>query len=202
VNFFAPLPLESFDIVHADFPWDWTTYSAKGRKKSLQYDCMTWDEIVQSNPQDLLTDRGVAIFWMTWPLIAKQSMIIENCFGLEIKTGGAWAKRTRSGKLRWGTGYIMRSVCEPFVVACRKGHKFRGRAEKNLIETLSELEFPGLAREHSRKPEEMYQMVERMTPGWRRADLFARQSRRGWSTFGRERTKFNRTGNGIRRVAA
>lgn len=202
MNFFAPLPLESFDLLQIDFPWQWETRTERGRKKSPQYDCMTFEEVVESHPEYLLKPRGVAVFWCTWPLIAKQSMIIENCFGLEIKTGGCWSKRTKSGKLRWGTGHILRSVCEPFVVACRKGHRLRGRAEKNLIETLSELEVPGLAREHSRKPEEMYQMLERLTPGWRRADLFARQKRSGWESFGRERTKFNRYRNGIPRLAA
>jgi N6-adenosine-specific RNA methylase IME4 len=202
VNFFAPLEPKSFDLIHVDFPWDYKTYSAKGRKKSPQYDLMTFEQIVDSHPEVLLKPAGVAVFWLTWPHIAKQSMIIENCFGLEIKTGGCWSKRTKNNKLRWGTGYIIRSVCEPFVIACRKGHKLRGRAEKNLIGELSELELPGLAREHSRKPEEMYSMLERMSPGWRRADLFARQKRAGWSAFGHEQTKFNRSRNGISRLAA
>lgn len=196
MNFFAPLEPESFDLIQVDYPWPWETWSPAGGKKSpsAHYDCMQLDEIASTRPQDLLTSRGVAVFWCTWPLIAKQTAIIENCFGLDIKTGGAWSKRTRSGKLRWGPGHILRSVCEPFVVACRKGHKLRGRSEKNLIETLTDMELSGVAREHSRKPIEMIELLERMTPGWRKADLFTRQRRQGWTAWGKEKNKFGANG--------
>lgn len=190
--FFAPLKPQSFDLVHIDFPWPWETWSDAGRGKSPQYDCMTLAEIARTQADELLAPGGVMVAWMTWPLIAKQSAVIENAFGLDIKTGGAWSKRTRNGKLRWGPGHILRSVCEPFVVACRPGHKLRGPSAKNLIETLDSIEWPGVARENSRKPEEMFKLLESLTPGWRRADVFARQSRRGWKTWGREKTKFDR----------
>lgn len=190
--FFEPLKPRSFDLVHIDFPWPWETWADTGRKKSPQYDCMSFPEIAVCEADELLAPGGVMVAWATWPLIGKQHLILENSFGLDVKTGGAWSKRTKTGKLRWGPGHIIRTVCEPFLVACRKGHKLRGKAEKNLIETLAELEFPGLARENSRKPEEMFAMLERLTPGWRRADIFARQSRPGWTTWGRERTKFDR----------
>jgi len=100
---------------------------------------------------------------------------------------GAWAKRTINGKLRWGPGHIIRSVCEPFLIACRKGHRLRGPDAHNLIETLDHLEFGGVARENSRKPDEFYHLVEHLTPNWRRADIFGRQSRRGWKTWGLEK---------------
>lgn len=190
--FFAPLKPKSFDLVHIDFPWPWETWSDNGREKSPQYDCMSFEEITRCEADELLAPGGVMVAWMTWPLIAKQSMVIENAFGLDIKTGGAWSKRTRNGKLRWGPGHIIRTVCEPFVIACRKGHKLRGPSAKNLIETLHDIEIPGLARENSRKPEEMFRLLESLTPGWRRADIFSRQSREGWSTWGREKTKFDK----------
>jgi N6-adenosine-specific RNA methylase IME4 len=190
--FFAPLKPRSFDLVHIDFPWPWETWSNAGRKKSPQYECMQLDEITQTDPQDLLTPSGVMVLWLTWPLIAKQSMIIENCFGLEIKTGGVWSKRTVNGKIRWGTGHIIRNVCDPFVIACRRGHKLRGRSVTNLIETLEAVDWPGVARENSRKPEEMFQLLDSLTVGWKKVDVFSRQSRRGWSTWGNEKTKFDK----------
>lgn len=192
MSFFAPLKPRSLDLVHIDFPWPWETYSKAGRKKSPQYDCMALDEIAETHPEDLLDKNGVMVAWCTWPLLAKQSMIIENSFGLEIKTGGAWSKRTINGKLRWGTGHVIRSVCEPFLICVKRGHKLRGRSVHNLIETFEKnQELPGIARENSRKPEEMFKLLESLTPGWRRADIFSRQSRPGWVTWGREKTKFD-----------
>lgn len=191
-SFFRPLPVRSFDLVMIDYPWAWETWAESGRKKTPQYDTMTLREIEETRPQDLLSPRGVGFFWCTWPLIAKQSRVIEDVFGLQVKTGGAWSKRTIGGKLRWGPGHIIRTVCEPYLITARKGHGFRGRDMKNLLETFSNAELPGLARENSRKPDEFYEELERLTPGWRRVDLFARQSRDGWSTWGREKTKFDR----------
>ena len=191
-TFFAPLQLRSVDLLVIDYPWPWRTYSEEGRKKTPQYDTMELREIEESGPQDLLSPKGIGFFWVTWPLIAKQSRIIEDVFGLEVRTGGAWSKRSRTGKLRWGPGHIVRTVCEPYLIAAHKGHGFRGRDMKNLLETFGESELPGLARENSRKPDEFYEELERLTPGWRRADIFARQSRDGWTTWGREKTKFDR----------
>lgn len=190
--FFAPLEPGSFDVVHIDFPWLWETYSDKGRKKSPQYDCMTWEEIETCEADKLLAPGGVMFAWGTWPLIGRQHLILENCFGLDVKTGGAWSKRTKDGKLRWGPGYIIRTVCEPFLIATKKGHKLRGSSVKNLIETFDAKEVWGVARENSRKPEEVFDLINKLTPGLRRVDVFARESRPGWTTWGREKTKFDK----------
>lgn len=191
-SFFHGLPLYAFDFAMVDFPWPWVTYSEKGRAKSPQYDCMELGAIEDTRPQDLLTPTGCGLFWCTWPLIPKQARIIEDVFGLEVKTGGAWSKRGVNGKLRWGPGHITRTVCEPYLIVGRKGHKLRGRSWKNLLETFGDTEVPGLARENSRKPDEFYEKIESLTPGWRRVDLFARESRPGWVTWGREKTKFDK----------
>lgn len=196
MHFFEPLNPGAFDFAMFDYPWPFAarTLRGEGKSPSAQYSLMTWAQIARTRPQDLLAPRGVALFWCTWPLIARQSMLIENVFGMEIKTGGAWAKRTLTGKLRPGTGFVLRSVCEPFVIACPKGkrHGLRGPDAYNLVETFHRATVDGLAREHSRKPEEVYQLVERLTPGWRRADVFTRHRRRGWSSWGNEKNKFGR----------
>lgn len=181
---FDPLSPFAHDVVHADFPWPWEAYSEKGQAKSpeAQYSTMSMQEIAALPVGDLLAPSGVLFMWCTWPLIGRQTRLPEQ-WGLEIKTGGAWAKRTTSGKLRWGTGYLLRSVCEPFIIATLPGSGFRGSSEPNLID--------GLAREHSRKPESVYAMLERVLPNRRRVDLFGRQSRPGWTIWGNEATKFD-----------
>lgn len=195
--FFAPLKCGSYDFVLVDFPWPWMVWSQKGAKKSpsAHYDTMDWPQIEATHPERLLRPGGVLMAYATWPLIGRQHLMFENVFGLTVKTGGAWSKRTRSGKLRVGPGKILRSVCEPFLIACRKNHKLKARGVSrayNLIEALDSAELEGLAREHSRKPDEVYALIESLTSGWRRADLFARESRDGWDTWGKEKTKFDK----------
>jgi N6-adenosine-specific RNA methylase IME4 len=189
---FAPLKPRSFDLVMIDPAWPWATWSEKGKAKSpdSQYETQTWDEIYGLPVADLLHDGGAVIVWCTWPLFGKQHMIVENVWGLRVQTGGAWSKRTKNGKLRWGTGHVMRSVCEPFIIATKGKNKLRGRSIKNLIESSEGVEIEGLAREHSRKPDEVYKHFENLTPGWRRADIYSRQRRAGWTGFGKELDKF------------
>ena len=87
--------------------------------------------------------------------------------------------------MSFGTGYGPRNACDPFIIAT-KGRPLNTHAERNLID--------GLAREHSRKPEEAYAWCERYLPGARRLDLFSRYDRPGWISVGDEAGKFNGEG--------
>jgi N6-adenosine-specific RNA methylase IME4 len=191
---FDPLSPFAYDVAMIDPPWPWAAYSTKGLTKSpeAQYKTMSFDEIGALPVGDLMAPSGVLFVWCTWPLIAQQSAVVAR-WGFQVKSGGSWVKRTPSKKLRWGTGYLLRSVCEPFLIATLPASGFRGSREINLIET----EFgegtviDGVAREHSRKPEEAYALIERIMAGKRFADVFSRQTRPGWSSWGNEANKFD-----------
>ena len=186
------LPLFAYDLVMADPAWPFDVYSQKGIAKSPEahYDTMSFDDIEALRVGDLLAPGGVMLLWCTWPLIERQAACMRR-WGVEPKTGGAWAKRTASGKLRWGTGYILRSVCEPFLIGTLPNAGVRGASLPNLIETVEDALVDGLAREHSRKPEEIYSLLEKLSPNARRADIFSRQRRPGWDAWGNEADKFN-----------
>lgn len=181
-----------------DPAWPSEMWSAKGYRKApeAQYKTMSMADILRLPVGTLLKPRGVAWIWCTWPLLVKGRIgnMIEHAWGLEPATGGAWAKRTKTGKLRWGTGYLIRSVCEPFIIATKapnRAHGFRGRSAPNLIETMHEAVLDGLAREHSRKPDEAYALIEKIMPAQARmADIYARQVRPRWIGWGLEMGKF------------
>lgn len=189
---FFPLKMFSYDVGMIDCPWPFETYSNKGQKKGpeAQYRTMTMDEIAALPVGDLFSDAGILVHWCTWPLIEQQAGIMRR-WGFTPVTGGAWAKRTASGRLRWGTGYVLRSVCEPFLIGSLNRTTARGSSITNMIETLEAAGIDGLAREHSRKPDEAYDLIEALSPGARRVDLFSRQSRPGWDSWGHEATKFD-----------
>ena len=191
---FEPLRPFAFDLVNVDPPWNFDLRSAKGETKSpqAQYATMTLDEVRRLPVGDLLAPGGVAIMWTTWPLVAAGAHTeVVRAWGLKAVTGGGWAKRTASGKLRWGPGYVARSLHEPYIIASLPNADWSGASFPNLVETLEADSLDGLAREHSRKPDEFYASVEAAWPDARRADLFARQSRLGWTTWGLERSKFD-----------
>lgn len=183
-----------------DFPWRFLLRSPKGNRKSpdAHYATMSMNEIAEVPVADLLKPGGVAWVWMTWPLLPQQMDVARHAWGLTYKTGGDWAKRTVNGKLRVGPGHIFRTVCEPFAIFVRgdKATGPRGRSVRNLIETVEAESIDGLAREHSRKPEEAYQMMRKLMPRpLVLADIFGRseahRANDGWITWGNEARKFN-----------
>lgn len=191
---FEPLQPFAFDLVNVDPPWNFDLRSAKGEAKSpqAQYQTMTLAEVRRLPVGDLLAPGGVAIMWTTWPLVAIGAHTdVIRAWGLKPVTGGGWAKRTASGRLRWGPGYVARSLHEPYIIASLPEAGWSGASFPNLVETLEADSIDGLAREHSRKPDEFYARVEAAWPDARRADLFAREGREGWSTWGNEATKFD-----------
>jgi N6-adenosine-specific RNA methylase IME4 len=191
---FDPLPPFAHDVVVLDPPWHFDLRSAKGEAKSpqAQYATMSLAEVKRLPVGDLVAPGGIVILWTTWPLVAIGAHVdVIAAWGLKPVSGGGWAKRTINDKLRWGPGYVARSVHEPYIIASLPDADWRGAAFPNLVETFEALSLDGLAREHSRKPDEFYGLVERAWPDARRADLFARQSRPGWATWGNQASLFD-----------
>lgn len=197
---FQALEMFGYDLIMADPPWLIKMRSEKGEAKSSlsHYGAMSFEEIAALPVGNLMSRHCVLFLWCTWPLLlyggdperrytdadASRSPVggILKAWGLRYVTGGAWHKKTRHGKTSFGTGYRARSACEPFLLAI-SGNPITSRSERNLIE--------GLAREHSRKPEEAYAWCQRYVPGGRRLELFSRSSRPGWDTWGYEAGKFD-----------
>lgn len=180
---FGELEPFGYDFIMADPPWHFSTYSAKGvtrKGAGGQYQTMSVADIRALPVWKLAKPDCVLWMWATAPLLPVALDVME-AWRFRYTTCGSWAKRTRKGKLRWGTGYRFRSTSEPIIIGIRG----KPRTARNVPSHID-----GLAREHSRKPEEAYAYAERMMPGARRADLFSRQVRPGWEGFGNEIQKF------------
>jgi len=157
-----------YDIGVADPPWKFKTWSQTnqdiGKGAVAHYDLMTLDDIKALPIYDLLAKHAFFFLWTTgWAMATGQAHDVARAWGLKPQTESVWRKITKNGKVRVGTGYIARSMHEPILI-CTKGKPGR-------------LGFPscfdGLAREHSRKPDEFYERLRKLTPGKHRADLFS-----------------------------
>ena len=141
---------------------------------------MQTDEI-KALPVGSLAQRDcILLLWATGAMlpVAFDAMA---AWGFTYKSMMVWRKLTPSGKVRMGTGYWARSMHEPILIgSIGKPGKF------SAFPSL----FDGIAREHSRKPEEFYALVAKHTVGLRRADLFSRTERIGWESWGNETGKF------------
>lgn len=173
----------SADLIMADPPWQFALYSAKGEEKSAQaqYATMPTDAICRLPVADLAKRDCLLWLWCTWPML-EDGIAVLKAWGFAYVTGGAWHKTTARGKTAFGTGYRLRSACEPILIGT-VGSPETTASVRNIV--------VGQAREHSRKPEEAYAAAERLMPHAQRIDLFSRLDRPGWTSWGNEAGKFN-----------
>ena len=207
---FGDLRPLSYELIMADPPWPTKMRAPKGESKSAaaHYSLMSFDAIKELPVGQLAAPDCVLFLWSVWNLMlytgdpdrgyrdhdASRSPVGEviKAWGFRPVSGGAWLKRTVHGKVSFGPGYRVRSACEPFLLGII-GNPCNSRSERNLID--------GLARGHSRKPEESYAWCERYLPGARRLELFSRTSRPGWDAWGNEAGKFDSVGSDPRMAA-
>ncbi|NTG48605.1 DNA methyltransferase [Agrobacterium rhizogenes] len=172
----------TYDFIMSDFAWEFALRSKKGEGKSAQaqYNCMSLDQIKNLPVLDLCRENAVHWMWATNPMLP-QAIAVMEAQGFEFKTAGTWLKTTVHGKIAFGTGYILRSSSEPFLIGTRGKPKTTKSVRSG---------FTGLARKHSQKPEEAFAAAEKLMPKARRLELFSRTNRPGWDHFGDEAGKF------------
>jgi N6-adenosine-specific RNA methylase IME4 len=181
---FGTLSPFGFDLLMVDPPWAFALRSDKGETKSpqAQYACMPLDAIKALPVAQLARGDAFLWLWATNPMLP-QALEVMAAWGFTFTTAGTWVKTTTTGKLAFGTGYVLRSASEPFLIG-KFGRPRAGRSVRSVIMAPT--------REHSRKPDEAYAAAEALMPGaLRRADLFSRESRPGWSAWGNEAGRFD-----------
>lgn len=199
---FADLrPAGGFGLIMADPPWRFDNWSAAGEEKNAtaHYGCEPIDWI-KGLPVSMLAAPDCLLWlWATNPMLP-QAIDCIAAWGFTFKTAGTWVKRTTRGYDAFGTGYILRSSNEPFLIATRGAPKTT-RATRSTIPTYddgfpsmadardwpaSSITIEGRVRAHSEKPEEAFAACEALMPEARRLELFSRTNRRGWVTWGNE----------------
>lgn len=189
---FDQLTPMKYGAILADPPWAYAMRSDKGYEKSPEahYSTMPLEQIKALPVGHLAGPDCLLFMWSTWPHLG-QAMEVMAAWGFVYITGGSWTKRTPLGKAAFGTGYVLRSSTEPFLVGRLGAPQIASRSERNLIEAaLIPNGIESLRREHSRKPPEMRAMIERLLPRAHCAELFAREPWPGHDVWGNQVQKF------------
>jgi N6-adenosine-specific RNA methylase IME4 len=178
--------LGTFGFIMSDPPWSFRTYSQKGKEKKsaeLHYSTMSLEDIKALDVAALADTDCMLWLWATRPMFP-QALETMAAWGFTYKTHGHWVKtnKTNTG-LAFGTGYLLRDCGEPYIIATRGNPKVHSRSVRSVIMAPR--------REHSRKPDEAYRDAELLAGPVRKLDMFSRQSRPGWSSWGAETTKFD-----------
>lgn len=191
-----PLPMipGGFPVICADPPWLYKSNSkaAPGRNAFGHYDCMSLSDIADLPVRETVADNGVLFLWITGPFLAIGAHIpIMRAWGFKATAMGfTWTKLNKRagglficpGDVFMGGGLTTRKNAE-FCVIGKRGRSLRRSASVRecIISPV---------REHSRKPEEFFERVQQYAAG-PYLELFARQSRAGWTTWGNQATKFD-----------
>jgi N6-adenosine-specific RNA methylase IME4 len=193
-----PLEPGSAQCIVADPPWRFQTWNKATAVKrrgggtnvsaSVHYNTMTIEDITALPVADLAAKDCALFLWVVNPMLP-DGLDVMAAWGFRFKTVAfCWAKTTPKTQASWapkyhiGLGYWSRANVE----LCLLGTRGKPvRLAKNVRQLVV-----SPRREHSRKPDEVYEAIERLVPG-PRAELFARVSRPGWSSWGFESTKFD-----------
>lgn len=183
----------SYQVIYADPPWTFRTWSARGKGRSPEawYDCMAIEEIAALPVAKWAGRDCVLLLWTTDPLLPRAFEVIR-AWGFVYRTVGfCWVKLRPRARLPLeerdfflGLGYWTRANAELCLLATR-GHPRRLAADVPRLVVSPR-------REHSRKPEEIYGRIERLVAG-PYLELFARSHRPGWDSWGLESGLFDRT---------
>ena len=172
-----------FATVLADPPWQFTNRTGKmapEHKRLSRYSTMTLQEIKDLPVEAIVEDRAHLYLWVPNALLAEGLQVMDH-WGFTYKSNIIWYKvRKDGGPDRRGVGFYFRNVTEMILFGVRGKHVRTlqpGRTQENIISTRK--------REHSRKPDEQYEIIESCSWG-PRIELFARGPRKGWVVWGNQ----------------
>ena len=180
-----PLPNKKYKVILADPPWSFKNYSKKGEKRNANrhYETMSLADIKNLPIQKIADDDCILFLWITGPLLDKAFDVISE-WGFTYKTiGFTWIKENmKSPTLFMGGGYWTRSNSEICLLATKGKPK---RIGKNVMQPII-----SPRRQHSRKPDEIRERIERLVDG-PYIELFARTESKTWDVWGLETNKFH-----------
>lgn len=174
---------KKFATVLADPPWQFINRTGKvapEHRRLNRYGTMALDEICALPVAEALAPTAHLYLWVPNALLP-EGLEVMKAWGFEYKSNIIWHKiRKDGGSDGRGVGFYFRNVTEIILFGVR-GKNARtldpGRTQVNYIGTRK--------REHSRKPDEQYALIEACSPG-PRLEMFSRGTRKGWTVWGNQ----------------
>ena len=181
-DFINSVEKDSYQTILADPPWQFSNRTGKvasEHKRLNRYDTLKLEEIKEIPVQEVCADTCHLYLWVPNALLT-EGLEVMKAWGFTYKTNIIWHKiRKDGGPDGRGVGFYFRNTTEIILFGIRG--KMRtlapGRSQVNIIKSQK--------REHSRKPDELYDIIESCSPG-PYLELFARGARPGWQQWGNE----------------
>lgn len=173
---------DRYGTILADPPWQFANRTGKmapEHRRLARYRTMNLQEIMELPISQLAMPKSHLYLWVPNALILEGLEVMKR-WGFTYKTNFVWYKiRKDGGPDGRGVGFYFRNVTELVLFGTRGNLRTlaAGRRQVNILSTQK--------REHSRKPDEFYNIVEQCSPG-PYLELFARHPQHGWSQWGNE----------------
>lgn len=171
---------KKYHVIVIDPPWAYeekggfssSEYDAESNRGAVDYPTMTVEQIKQIELPE--AEDCVLFLWTTHAFLKDSFEILEQ-WGYKYKATLVW------DKVKMGIGRTIRMQVEFCLIGVKGNPIINGSSERDIITEAR--------REHSRKPEAFYSMVERMCIG-NKLDYFSRQNRENWEHYGAEKGQF------------
>jgi N6-adenosine-specific RNA methylase IME4 len=176
----------TFKTILADPPWQFDNRTGKmapEHRRLNRYSTLSLEEICEI-PVHLAADNNSHLYlWVPNALLA-EGLTVMKVWGFTYKSNLIWHKiRKDGGPDGRGVGFYFRNTTEIILFGVRGSMRTLdpGRSQVNIIKSMK--------REHSRKPDEQYDLIERCSPG-PYLELFARGERPNWTVWGNQATNY------------
>ena len=166
------MPDGEFELIYLDPPWEYD-FKLSG---APPYKTMTLEEMIEVIHPPSYKDC-VMFMWCTNPKLTDGIALLEH-WGFTYKTNIAWVK-WKNDKIQRGTGYYVQGSHELLLIAV-KGSP--GVPPENV--RVSSVVFAERTAKHSEKPAIFYQIIEKYYPAKTKIEMFARERRDGWTSWG------------------
>jgi N6-adenosine-specific RNA methylase IME4 len=176
-----PFPPGRFDVLYADPPWRFDD-RMPSRAPERHYPTVTTDElrVFEDNTGRKVTDlahTGSVLFLWAVNSMLPEALDVLSAWGFAYKTMMVWVKP------KIGLGWYVRGQHETLLIGT--GSDSRPPMEGNRVSSV--IQAPAGAHAlHSAKPEGIHELIDRMYPGTKKVELFARQTPSGWACWGNE----------------
>jgi N6-adenosine-specific RNA methylase IME4 len=170
------LPQARFAIIYADPEWRFEVWSEKGQDRAAgnHYPTSALEVILARDVQGIVADAGLLLLWATVPMLV-EALAVMQAWGFTYKSHLAWDKELI------GTGRWLRNQHELLLIGTRGD--FPAPAPGTQISSV----LRSRRREHSRKPDEVLDWIDRIYPNLPKVELNRRgPARPGWSAWGNE----------------
>lgn len=182
LDFVNHVEAKGYQAILADPPWRFANRTGKvapEHKRLNRYDTLSLEEIMEIPVSLAAAESSHLYLWVPNALLP-EGLQVMKAWGFQYKSNLIWHKvRKDGGPDGRGVGFYFRNTTEIILFGIRGRMRTLqpGRSQVNIIRSQKQ--------EHSRKPDVLYEIIEKCTPG-PYLEIFARGKRNGWDVFGNQ----------------